>query len=207
MRLIIMALCCALALGCSGKSDGTGDPDADTTVDSIPDTVLDTAEDTLEDAPTDTTPEDTAEDTAEDTLTDTADDTAVEDTTPDPTEDTETDTADDIVADTSIDTGVEPDVTDVIDEFICSDPCKVGGVTHSGCMAGCGGFVGTPCPSSDLTCVYPASATAGFCIPTVNLDCSTDANCECFPAIAICSPGRSVWTCPSGTCALDCDFT
>jgi hypothetical protein len=183
-----LALLIALA-GCSGGSGNEGDAGTETPAD----TPADTTADVPPDAPADP---DAAEDTSPDAATDTGTDTAVDTTT-----DTAADTAVDTAADTAVDTGTDAS-TDTATDPSC-DPCYVGGSYVSGCTAMCGGFAGTPCPDTTvLTCVYATGSDAGICIPTVNLGCSVDADCACFPHFSICTTTR--WTCASGSCSVAC---
>lgn len=164
--------------GCSRGSGTEGDTSTDTAGDTSVDTVLDVQPDPGADPDA---PVDTAEDPAPDTSTDPG-----------------TDPPADTVVDTLVDT-----VTDPGTDSPCSDPCYVSGTYVSGCTAMCGGFAGTPCPDTTvLTCVYARGSDAGICIPTVNLGCTIDADCSCFPHFSICTTSR--WTCSGGSCAVAC---
>lgn len=224
MRAQIASICLVLALGCSGGTKHEGDADTDTdpgtdpasevATDPATDPTADPTADPVTDAVADAIP-DGVEDTPEDLAADAEDDPVTE-----PEEDSEADPA----ADPSIepypdprpDTSTEPRPDPSIEPYpdprpdpshdtggdgACVDPCTIS--TVSGCGADCGGFAGTPCPHSSLTCVYPTGVTAGICIPTSALGCSTDVDCACFPSFHLCTSGTT-WSCSSGSCSLSC---
>ena len=193
-HLISASLVLSISLsGCSGGSGSEGDVGTDAPADAPSDTTAEVPTDAAPDPDAgEDFPPDTAADTPSDTAADTTEDTAI-DTTADTAVDTATDTAADTGTDAPTDTGTDPGC----------DPCYVGGSYVSGCTAMCGGFAGTPCPDTTvLTCVYATGSDAGICIPTVNLGCSVDADCACFPHFSICTTTR--WTCASGSCSVAC---
>jgi hypothetical protein len=199
MRHAIPALVLLVALGCSGGTKSEGDADTGTDVEDDP------AGEASTDPGTDP-----GEETAPDAVVDASDEPAVdpdEDTGTDPVTET-TDPGTEPSPDPRPDPTIEPypdprpdPHTDPALDGACVDPCAVS--TVSGCGADCGGFAGTPCPHSSLTCVYPTGVTAGICIPTSALGCSTDVDCACFPSFHICTSGTT-WSCRSGSCGLSC---
>lgn len=190
VRILLVALVALTPCTCSGGKSRTGDADTGT------DPALDEASDTTVDPGPEASPDPGPDPTGDPTEESHAD--AVPDTVPDGDPDTGGDAASDPPA--------EPDApVDLATDGPCSDPCYVGGSYVTGCTAMCGGFAGTPCPTTTppLTCVYAGGTDAGICIPTANLPCSSDVECSCFPAFSICT-GATLWSCPSGSCSLTC---